>query len=467
METIFRDSTQNNILTALKNTSGNADFMVITLAHLQGYEVKKSKSPEDSKANSPEVYCHDPVNSMPFTMLLRNSTDLTSSFKITVNTSDSEDAPPPQTSRQNFSVRKNAFIDVTVQDLQDIYKTLTTTAKHATKVAKKKEHDYIANGADVYDVPRNNLSISRLEVTMLEVEEARETMDLAWKWVLEFEEHIFKMRGVVVELDEGEREVVIVNFIDDLDRCTNGKSVAILEAVHILFHETRPEDSAYFGRRFLIHSISGLWWRRMCYWFNWFCCIAVPSWLCCCWTSNAPTWSQPPQPMQGQSSAYKSPKTVVEQVFKGFESQGFESLGLNPAKTHRSDKQAAFANRRYLKKMREGAVVDNPAPVITQFMIDPRLTKQEVELYFGNTLAKTRINGLKWLEKVVQVPICLQILRPEQIKGFLEGKIPYEKPPPTEFEEHTTEEDNKEKDDDSDYSYNTENRNKNGLSKPG
>ena len=91
---------------------------------------------------------------------------------------------------------------------------MTTTAKHATSVAAKKEHDYIANAADVYDVPQNNISISRLDVTMLEVEEARETMDLAWKWVLEFEEHIFKIRGVVVELDEGEREVVIVNFID-------------------------------------------------------------------------------------------------------------------------------------------------------------------------------------------------------------------------------------------------------------
>ena len=90
------------------------------------------------------------------------------------------------------------------------------------------------------------------------------------------------------------------SLLVDLDRCTNGKSVEILEAVHILFHETRPEDSAYFGRRFLIHSIWWLWWRRMCYWLNWCCCIAVPSWLCCCWTRNAPTWSQPPQPMQGE-----------------------------------------------------------------------------------------------------------------------------------------------------------------------
>ena len=88
------------------------------------------------------------------------------------------------------------------------------------------------------------------------------------------------------------------SLLVDLDRCTNGKSVAILEAVHILFHETRPEDSAYFGRRFLIHSIWWLWWRRMCYWLNWCCCIAVPSWLCCCWTRNAPTWSQPPQPLE-------------------------------------------------------------------------------------------------------------------------------------------------------------------------
>ena len=40
-----------------------------------------------------------------------------------------------------------------------------------------------------------------------------------------------------------------VCFHVDLDRCTNGKSVQILEALHLLFHESRPEDSEYFSRR--------------------------------------------------------------------------------------------------------------------------------------------------------------------------------------------------------------------------
>ena len=71
--------------TLAQEISGNTDFMVKTLAHLQGYEVKKSKSPDDSQANSREVYCHDPVNSMPFTML--NNTDINPLFKITMNTS--------------------------------------------------------------------------------------------------------------------------------------------------------------------------------------------------------------------------------------------------------------------------------------------------------------------------------------------------------------------------------------------
>ena len=82
-------------------------------------------------------------------------------------------------------------------------------------------------------------------------------------------------------------------YIDDLDRCSDGKSVMILEAVQLLFNETPPEvpESSKEG---LLAEYGGktMYWAKMVLrvWSCWlwlFSCQSCGAW-CCCFAQQSP-----------------------------------------------------------------------------------------------------------------------------------------------------------------------------------
>ena len=81
--------------------------------------------------------------------------------------------------------------------------------------------------------------------------------------------------------------VRFVMYIDDLDRCSDGKSVMILEAVQLLFNETSPKSSSTgllteYGGWLVFCAKVSCWWLRVKAWFK----VRLPAW---CGASSGPT----------------------------------------------------------------------------------------------------------------------------------------------------------------------------------
>ena len=107
--------------------------------------------------------------------------------------------------------------------------------------------------------------------------------------------------------------VRFVLYIDDLDRCTDGKSVQVLEAVQLLFNETVPAAGGLLAEDLgwvVLWAKATVSWRRfkdrIGRFLNWICCrghcFGATPWsvkdarntikLCCCGLCSRPTTSE-------------------------------------------------------------------------------------------------------------------------------------------------------------------------------
>ena len=256
-----------------------------------------------------------------------------------------------------------------------------------------------------------------------------------------------------------------VLFIDDLDRCTDGKAVAILEAVQLLFNETTPPDETLLaathecGVAPIIGSVLCTA-RLMWFWMRCMEFLRCCQQCCACYSAmkvqrvQKPTeyWKDPggsdaTAGCWGRNRNKVVPSVNLDSIPVASTTTYVQSLAgkrVAPLYNHIASNNSphkhqpiAFKNKNKTKRLRRrtnnqprelpaGQPADTqPAltnvvanlidpggsssrhskpPFIVCFMIDPRIVVQEIIQHFGETLVKAGVNGYKYLDKLIQTP---------------------------------------------------------------
>lgn len=154
------------------------------------------------------------------------------------------------------------------------------------------------------------------------------------------------------------RKVRFVMYVDDLDRCNNGKSVEILEAVQLLFNEVAPAN-----------VIAGSMTE-----FSGFERIEAYTWWFLRKNVGCVPWK------------FWDPRSVNTAEST---SSADSNQSLSEQDAHRAQ---LYSVEREDFDLAERLNAEKP-PFITVFMIDPRIVVQDIMLRFGKTLKHAGING--------------------------------------------------------------------------